>query len=73
MSKLIEYLDEQRDVERYDVPTEVSRDIASISKDLMKLSKQTGKKADGRKVLSSLKDLYDELHFVIQDFELYLF
>ncbi len=72
MSKLTDYLKEAKDFEAYDVPKETARDIAGISKELMTLSKKASK-ADGRKTLSSLKDLYDELHFVIQDFELYLF
>jgi hypothetical protein len=70
MSKLTEYLDEQRDLERFDMSKEALREIASIGKEIMSLSKK--KNADGRKTLSRLKDLEDELHFTIQDLESYL-
>jgi hypothetical protein len=68
MSKLTEYLD----VERFDVSKEIQKEIASIARDLMTLSKKAGK-AEGKMVLSRLKDIEDEIHFTAKDLEDYLY
>ena len=68
MSKLSEYLD----VERFDVSKEIQKEIASIARDLMTLSKKANK-AEGKMVLSRLKDIEDEIHLTAQDLEDYLY
>ena len=75
MSKTIKrvdrFLDEQYGQVRFDTSKEALKDINSIGKDLMALKKRA-KHMDGSAVLSKLRDLYDELHFTIQDLESYL-
>jgi hypothetical protein len=68
MSKLSEYLD----VERFDVSKEIQKEISSIARDLMTLSKKANK-AEGKMVLSRLKDIEDEIHLTAQDLEDYLY
>jgi len=73
MSKLKEFLDEgvASGLERFDVPKETLKDMASIGKELTSFSKRA-KKMDGGKALNWMKSLYDELFHTINDFEDYL-
>ena len=58
-------------LERFDAPNATLKDITGIGKDLIALSKRA-KHMDGSAVLSKMRDLYDELHFTIEDLESYL-
>jgi len=71
MSKLQDYLVDQRDLERFDTSKEAIKDITSIAKDLIALGKRA-RHMDGSAVLSRLRDLYDELDLTIRDLEDYL-
>lgn len=73
MSKLHNFLNEigTRDLERFDTSKLAMKEMASIGKELISLSKKA-KNMDGGKALSKMKDLYDELSFTIDDFEGYL-
>jgi len=73
ITRMEKFLDEgiTSGLERFDVPKEVMKDITSLGKDLTALSKRA-KHMDGSAVLSKMRDLYDELHFTIEDLESYL-
>jgi hypothetical protein len=70
MSKLQDFLKEQPDLERFDVPLDIISDINQIGKDLITLAKKA-KKMDGAKFTSKLRDLYDEMDAYIRDMEDY--
>jgi hypothetical protein len=71
MSKLQDYLKEQPPLERFDVSKEIMKEIASLGKDLITLSKRA-KNMEGGEALSRLNDFYDELWSIKDDLETYL-
>ena len=58
-------------LERFDVPQPTILDLQGLGKDLQLLSKKA-KKMEGRKVLSRLRDYYDELWAIHEDLESHL-
>jgi hypothetical protein len=68
ITRMEKFLTEQRDLERFDVSKVIMNDVSQIGKDLMTLAKK-GKKMDGSKFLSMMRDLYDELDAYIRDME----
>ena len=71
ITRMEKFLTDQRDLERFDVSATVMNDVSQIGKDLMTLAKK-GKRMDGSKFLSMMRDLYDELDAYIRDMEDYL-
>lgn len=71
VERLSNFLGEFYGTQRFDVSKEVLNQLSNIGKDIVKLVKQ-GKNMEGSKFVSRMRDLEDELHFTIEDFERYL-